>query len=81
MFYFFSILYGIETDVETVFLCVEIVGRKSKYFLDLLSSDELSDVSIVGGPVSYPEWGNCINDLNIVFFIYLCTIEFNVTSW
>lgn len=41
--------------VETVFLCVEIVGRKSKYFLDLLSSDELSDVSIVGGPVSYPE--------------------------
>lgn len=41
--------------VEIVFLCVEIVGRKSKYFLDLLSSDELSDVSIVDGPVSYPE--------------------------
>lgn len=41
--------------VEIAFLCVKIVVKDSKYFLDLLSSDELSDVSIGDGPVSYPE--------------------------
>lgn len=57
--------------VEIVFLCVEIVGRKLKYCFDLFFFDELFDVLIVDGFVLYFEWGNCINDLNSVFFIYL----------
>lgn len=48
--------------VEIAFLCVEIIVEDSKYFLDLLSSDELSDVSIGNGYVSYPEKRNCIYD-------------------
>lgn len=60
--------------VEIVFLCVKIVGRKLKYFFDLFFFDELFDVLIVDGFVLYFEWGNCINDLNSVLFIYLCII-------
>lgn len=41
--------------VEIVFLCVEIVGRKLKYFFDLFFFDELFDVLIVDGFVLYFE--------------------------
>lgn len=41
--------------VEIAFQCVEIVVENSKYFLDLLSSDEVSDVSIGNGSVSFSE--------------------------
>lgn len=41
--------------VEIAFLCVEIVVENSNYFLDLLSSDELSAITIGNGSVSFPE--------------------------